>query len=229
MSEDLKRPPVRQTSILWVVHGLGAGLFYALGNVFFGINCSQKGVYGGGFPGPASVILVGLYKLYEQWQVKRKTGRWVDKENSNYYKKVTKNEIDALNVSVEKGENTYKIMDEFLDASNGSDKTYQFNWVNLWVAVLSQAMTTLAGLTLVAYCFKFAKMADINQGCLPCIFSMTTFYVSLLFYFKFNEKLTALKIVGMILMLPCIGLIAFSADSSKVTTGDADSMTYTSN
>lgn len=64
MSEDEQRPLARQTSILWVVNGLAAGLTYALGNVAFGINCSQKGVYGGGFPGPASLFFVGLYKLF---------------------------------------------------------------------------------------------------------------------------------------------------------------------
>lgn len=135
-------------------------------------------------------------------------------------------EIDALNISVEKRANELKLMDEFINASLASEKTYQFNWVNLWVAILSQAMTSLAGLTLVAYCFKFAKMAGINQGVLPCIFSITTFYVSLLFYLKFNEKLSCLKIIGMILMLPCIGLIAFSGDAPNVNVEDAESETY---
>ena len=54
---------VRSTSKLWIVYALGSGLIYALGNVIFGMNCSQKGVYGGGFPGPATLIMVCTYRI----------------------------------------------------------------------------------------------------------------------------------------------------------------------
>ena len=81
-----------------MVHALGSGLTFALGNVVFGINCSQKGIYGGGFPGPASLFFVGLYKLVDQCRVKRKTGKWVDKANSNYWKEVE--DTDVVRTSV---------------------------------------------------------------------------------------------------------------------------------
>mmetsp|Transcript_31507 Transcript_31507/g.41716 ORF Transcript_31507/g.41716 Transcript_31507/m.41716 type:complete len:272 (+) Transcript_31507:253-1068(+) len=85
-------------------------------------------------------------------------------------------------------------------------------------------MTSLAGLILVAYCFKFAKMAGINQGCLPCIFSMTIFYVSVLFYFKFGEKISMMKIVGTLLMIPCIVFLSLGGgpggESSDETSQD---------
>jgi len=61
-----QEPEERKTSYLWIVHALASGLTFALGNVVFGINCSQNGVYGGGFPGPASLLMVGLYKFYAQ-------------------------------------------------------------------------------------------------------------------------------------------------------------------
>jgi len=92
----------------------------------------------------------------------------------------------------------------------------------------SQAMTSLGGLILVAYTFKFAKMAEINQGTLTCIFSLTTFYVSLLFYFKFNEKVSAMKIIGMILMLPCIAFLALGSNTTAdVTDTVTDPEAYT--
>ena len=75
-------------------------------------------------------------------------------------------------------------------------------------------MTSLAGLVLVAYCFKFAKMADINQGCLPCIFSMTIFYVSVLFCIKFGERLSPIVVFGTLLMVPCIAFLAFGSNPS---------------
>ena len=40
------------------------GLVFALGNVVFGINCSQLGIYGMGTTGPASLVVIGLYKLF---------------------------------------------------------------------------------------------------------------------------------------------------------------------
>ena len=90
-------------------------------------------------------------------------------------------------------------------------------------------MTSLGGLVLVAYCFKFAKMAGINQGCLPCIFSMTIFYVSILFWFKFNEKISVITIIGTVMMIPCIVFLAFGADTSASVTeeDEVDPETYT--
>ena len=82
------------------------------------------------------------------------------------------------------------------------------------------------GLVMVAYSFKYAKMAEINQGCLPCIFSITTFYVCVLFYFKFGETISATKIIGTLLMLPCIVFIALgsapAAKSSEEASAAAD-------
>ena len=88
---------------------------------------------------------------------------------------------------------------------------YRFSWANLIMCFFGQAMTSLAGLILVAYCFKFALMAGINQGCLPCIFNMTIFYVSVLFYFKFGEKISPMKIFGTLLMIPCIVFLSLGA------------------
>ena len=72
----------------------------------------------------------------------------------------------------------------------------------------TQGMTSFACLNLVAYCFKFAKMAGINQGCMPCIFSVTIFYVSVLFFFKFGERISTAKLIGTMLMIPCIVFIS---------------------
>ena len=161
-----------------------SGLTFALGNVVFGMNCSQHGVLGGGFPGPASLLMVCIYKFFSQLRVKRATGYWVDKTKSNYYKKVASSEAPT---EVTDG-------DEFRPAAVADRADYAFNWRNMAMVFFAQAMTSLAGLCLVAYAFKFAKMAGINQGCIPVLFSMTIIYVSVLFYYCFQESISVSKV-----------------------------------
>ena len=62
----------------------------------------------------------------------------------------------------------------------------------------------LMGMIFVAYAFKFAAIAGLNQGCIVCLFSITTIYISILFYFKFNEAISWCKIAGIFLMIGCI-------------------------
>ena len=40
---------------------------------------------------------------------------------------------------------------------------------------------------------------------------MTIFYVSVLFYFKFGEKISPMKIFGTLLMIPCIVFLSLGA------------------
>ena len=39
-----------------------------------------------GTTGPASLVVLILYKLFDQFKVRRETGSWIDKSKSNYYK-----------------------------------------------------------------------------------------------------------------------------------------------
>ena len=73
-------------SNMWILLILLAGFFYALGNVAFGISCSQLGVYGAGFPAPISLVLVITYRGVEACKTKKRTGHFIDKANSNYWK-----------------------------------------------------------------------------------------------------------------------------------------------
>ena len=58
---------------------------YALGNVAFGISCSQYGLLGTGLTGPTGFLMIFLYRLVEACQNKRRLGTWIDKANSNYW------------------------------------------------------------------------------------------------------------------------------------------------
>lgn len=133
----------KSTSTAWVYLALCAGFVFGLGNVIFGINLSQKGIWGSGFIGPASLCIVGLYRLLAQYfSVKRVTGNWIDKADSNYYRVVKCTAQDPTS-------------DEFRKMPDQKGE-YEFNWQNLAMVFFTQAMTMLAGLIMVAYCFKFA-------------------------------------------------------------------------
>ena len=81
-------------------------------------------------------------------------------------------------------------------------------------------MTSLAGLCFVAYAFKYAKLAEMNQGCIPSLFTVNSIYVSTLFYFKFNEKITISQIIGIFLMIPCVILLSLDKKENEVSKND---------
>ena len=58
---------------------LMAGFTFALGNVAFGINLSQLGLIGSGFPGHFTVILILFYHTYEAFKIKKQTGNFIDR------------------------------------------------------------------------------------------------------------------------------------------------------
>ena len=68
-------------------------------------------------------------------------------------------------------------------------------------------------------------MAGINQGCLTCIFGVTMIYISVLFYYKFGEKISPMKIFGMILIIPCIVFLAFGSSPGDEVIEDSSSET----
>ena len=76
------------------------------------------------------------------------------------------------------------------------------------------ALPSLGGLILVTYAFKFALLAHMNQGCIPSLFAVTGIYISIVFYLKFKEIISASKIFGMLLMIACV--IILSLDHKKV-------------
>ena len=178
-------------------------------------------------------------------QNKSKTGSFIAYDNSNYWKKVevqaeagnsdpdsptmhhgrqlstdtnsSKNEDDCDN-------DYYAVVSSDGNDSNIEQPTYVFNYRNLIIASLTQAMPSLCGLVLVAYAFKFALMAGMNQGCIPSLFSVTSIYIAILFYFAFGEVISNAKIVGIAMMIPCVILLSLDKkvadEESDVTVHD---------
>ena len=73
------------------------------------------------------------------------------------------------------------------------------------------------GLVLVCYAFKFALMAEMNQGCIPSLFTVTSFYIAILFYFKFGEVISCCKILGIAMMIPCVILLSIDKKAASET------------
>ena len=81
---------------------------------------------------------------------------------------------------------------------------------------------------MVAYAFKFALLADMNQGCIPSLFSVTSIYISIIFYFKFNEVISVSKIIGILMMVPCVVLLSMDpkeVDEAEAAESDEESLT----
>ena len=80
-------PQQPKKSNVWIILGMCAGLSFGLGNTIFGLHCSKRGVWGGGFTGPMPFLLLVIYRLGQAcFSIKPKSGSFVDKANSNYWK-----------------------------------------------------------------------------------------------------------------------------------------------
>ena len=69
-------------------------------------------------------------------------------------------------------------------------------------------MPSFLGLVLVAYAFKYALMAQMNQGSIPSLFTVVSFYIAVVFYIKFNEVISCSKILGIAIMVPAVVLLS---------------------
>ena len=85
--------------------------------------------------------------------------------------------------------------------------------------IFTQAVPMTGGIVIVGFAFKFALLAELNQGCIPCMFALTSIYVSVIFYFKFGERISRAQICGIGLMIPCAVLLSLdqkdAADSEN--------------
>ena len=69
-------------------------------------------------------------------------------------------------------------------------------------------LPNLLGLIFLAWAFKFAAMANLNQGIITTLSSLSGVYTMVWFYFKFNEIISFAQMAGMLLMLVSVILLA---------------------
>ena len=129
-------------------------------------------------------------------------GNYIDKKNSHYW--------TPANSGVEN--------DDFQAVTH--ETKYNFNWGNLQTVIFTQALPWFGGMNLTTYAFKFALLAEMNQGCIPSLFTLTSIYIAVLFYFKFNEILTYAQIGGIILMIPCVAFLSIDPKDTEISSND---------
>ena len=60
--------------------------------------------------------------------------------------------------------------------------------------------------------FKYAEMADINQGVIASLFTSGVIFTSILFYFVYDEALTIKDLFGIVFIMIGVALIGFGKD-----------------
>jgi multidrug transporter EmrE-like cation transporter len=125
-----------------------------------------------------------------------------DKSTSIYYKKVENTQVDS----------------EIVEPLITSPQTeYEINWKVVRFMLL-QIIPTWITFFLFSFALKYAKLAQINQGCVVALFTINSFYTAMIFYSAFNEKISCSKILGMILMMGSVACLVI--ESSKDTYED---------
>ena len=126
----------RKKGNTWVILAMTAGLSYGLGNVAYGQNCSQLGFWDTGFTGPVTLSIIVAYRLYQACQLKKETGNFVDKSNSNFWRLkepstagATTTEQDGINSGLE-NDDDYQAAAS-LKMTQESKPIYEFRWANL--------------------------------------------------------------------------------------------------
>lgn len=91
------------------------------------------------------------------------------------------------------------------------------------ILLLTQTLPAICALFIVLYAFKFALMADINQGCIPSLFAITGIYIAIVFYISFKESLSIAKMVGLVLLIACVIVIALDKKENEAAVeGEVD-------
>lgn len=79
--------------------------------------------------------------------------------------------------------------------------------------------------------FKYAALAQINQGVIASLFTSGVIFTSVLFYFIYKEALTIKDLIGMLFIMAGVALIGFGKDddatksSATELTSDLDQQT----
>jgi len=93
------------------------------------------------------------------------------------------------------------------------EETGKLKYKNI-LLLLSNIVLQFASNVLVAYSMYFGGLAGINQGIIPTLFGLSSFFSAVIFYVCFREKISIVMLFGMILLLGCVALISIGAGSS---------------
>ena len=106
--------------------------------------------------------------------------------------------------------------------SNFYSENGSFNSANLIPLSLVAAISLLC-MVIVSNGFNFAKIGEMNQAIVTCLFNVTAIYISVVFYFKFGETIPPIKAFGMLLVILCVVFLCIEGsqkDSEKLVDKD---------
>ena len=99
------------------------------------------------------------------------------------------------------------------NTSNWVNKRGKFKKENLKV-LAGNFLPNLIGLVVLAWAFKFAALADMNQGVIATLGTLSGVYTMVWFYFKFSEIISFAQMAGMFLMFASVVLLALEGMSA---------------
>ncbi len=104
----------------------------------------------------------------------------------------------------------------FIDKNNSNliDANGNLKTINL-VPLLGNWYGNTAHIILFSFAFRYAKMGDLNQGVIIIMTNFASIFNSFTFYFFFNEKLSIIKIIGMIVCISCVIFLALDSTNKK--------------
>jgi len=71
-------------------------------------------------------------------------------------------------------------------------------------------------ITLTFLSFKYAAMAQINQGVIASLFTSGVIFTSVLFYFVYAEQLNFQDVIGIVFILVGVALIGFGKEAETI-------------
>jgi len=85
----------------------------------------------------------------------------------------------------------------------------KIRWRNL-IPLGSNAALNASYTCIMTYAWTYAKRGGLNQGIISTLLSLTTVINIGLFYCLFKEKVTAVQVIGIIIMIGCIVCLGFA-------------------
>jgi drug/metabolite transporter (DMT)-like permease len=99
---------------------------------------------------------------------------------------------------------------------------YEATW-NRFAAPLGRGLSQLFIQLAIISCFGFAAKSGTNGGIIATIFSTSTIFSIIIFYFKYGQKVTKIDYLGTLLIMTCVVLVALGgAGGSSSETSEED-------
>jgi drug/metabolite transporter (DMT)-like permease len=85
---------------------------------------------------------------------------------------------------------------------------HQLTWLR-FSAPLSRGFTQLLIQVIIVQCFEFAAKSGVNGGIIATIFSSSSIFSIIIFYFKYGQTVTKIDGLGTLFIIGSVVLIAF--------------------